>query len=286
MTWPPKKPEPFLSIVVKRLDIKPLLTTLCAGYETGQWRAEGLAAHLLEWLPQFALKREEYLSLDGANMVRVLVDVARRIYLTDKYKRRGEFGELLLYVAIRQEFNTIPIVSKCFYKSSANETVKGFDGVHIVAGDDGLELWLGEAKLYEDITAAMKSAVADLKAHTMADYLKSEFAVIHRKIDDNMPYAQDLKKLLDKNTSLDVVFKRICIPILLTYDSNAVGTHSQTDAAYLKAIEEESLENHAAFLRLKPALQLRVILFLVPMANLKLLREKLEVKLKALQAVG
>jgi len=64
--------------------------------------------------------------------------------MSDKYKKRGEIGELLLHVICREVFKTYPAITKYFYKDSANNTVKGFDAVHVVVGGDGLELWLGE----------------------------------------------------------------------------------------------------------------------------------------------
>ena len=33
-------------------------------------------------------------------------------------------------------------ISKVFFKDSPNDTVKGFDAVHVVESLDGLELWL------------------------------------------------------------------------------------------------------------------------------------------------
>jgi hypothetical protein len=50
-----EKPDPFLTVVVRSLDIdpdlQPPLTTVCAGYELDKWRAEQFAKHLVEWLP-------------------------------------------------------------------------------------------------------------------------------------------------------------------------------------------------------------------------------------------
>jgi hypothetical protein len=61
---------------------------------------------------------------------------------TDKYQKRGEIGELLLHVICREVFKTYPAITKYFYKDSSNNTVKGFDAVHVVVTKTGLELWL------------------------------------------------------------------------------------------------------------------------------------------------
>src|SRR4051794_5347603 len=105
-------PDPFLRAIVKQIDTLPGLTGVCAGFEEEAWRSEHLADHLLEWLPEFALNDREYTSLRGANAVRRLKEAARTVYTSDKYERRGELGEILLHAIIRQEFGSVPIISK------------------------------------------------------------------------------------------------------------------------------------------------------------------------------
>src|SRR3712207_6996007 len=59
---------------------------------------------------------------------------------SEKYSKRGEFGELLLHSVIRDVFHSEPAISKIFFKDSANDTVKGFDAVHVVEVEGSLEL--------------------------------------------------------------------------------------------------------------------------------------------------
>ena len=155
-------PTPFLEVRVHRLDLAPGLTGLCAGYEQGAWRDDQLAGHLMKWIPEFALKHSEREALNSATAVEMMQQAAKNIFATDKYSRRGEFGELLLHVAIRQCFDTLPAISKIYYKDGPNETVKGFDAVHVVTTGADLELWLGEVKFYEDLSTAISHVVAEL----------------------------------------------------------------------------------------------------------------------------
>lgn len=287
MVWPPEKPSPrVLQVVVQELDLNPILMTLCAGYEDGEWRSDVLARHLIDWLPQFALTRQEYEAISGANLARTLADVARRIYTTDKYGRRGEFGEVLLHLAIRQEFDTIPVISKFFYKSAENETVKGFDGVHVVCHGDNLELWLGEAKFYQNVNSAIKDVIKELHQHTEKNYLKSEFAIIQRKIDGDFPNADKLRLLLDKTTPIDEVFTSLVFPVLLTYDSETVEKHASRTKEYLNDLKIEVLAHHQTFLDENPPEGAVIKLFLVPLERIKVLRQKLDELLKAAQFLG
>jgi hypothetical protein len=155
MTKPPAnaksskpKVKPFLEVRIKRTEAEADLLGLCAGYEASQWRAEGLAKALLRSLPQFALPIEQWHSFNTATGVEQLARAARAIYTTTKYHNRGEVGELLLFSIMREHYNSEPIVSKFYFKSSANDTVKGFDAVHVVSNGNEPELWLGEVKFY------------------------------------------------------------------------------------------------------------------------------------------
>lgn len=166
---------------VQRLDLTPTLTALCAGYEGGEWRAKALANHMMEWLPEFALNYTERQTFGPNNGVRLLREAAQRVYTTKKFENRGEFGELLLHIAARQVFNTLPAISKIYYKDADNDTVKGFDSVHVLATATTLELWVGEVKFYEDINAAIRDVTQELGLHTAPGYLRREAAAITNK---------------------------------------------------------------------------------------------------------
>lgn len=229
--------DPFLELRVHDLSAAPGLTGLCVGYEAGDWRTDRLADHVFEWLPEFALKATEWDG--GGNPVAAVRKAARRVYETGKFERRGEFGELLLHIAIRQAFGSFPAISKIFYKTATNDPVKGFDAVHVVGTGDELELWLGEVKFYQDVRKAIREVVAELQAHTAFDYLRGEFILILDKLDDSTPHAESLRRLLSPNVSLDTVFSRASLPVLLTYDSDCVNAHSVCDSLYGQAFQDE-----------------------------------------------
>ena len=137
------KQPPFFNIIIHKNDTFPDLLGVCAGFESRQWRKDQLVDYLFEYLPEFTLTYSELDNLTGENMVAKMRQIAASIYQSKKFEKRGEFGELLLHAIIRETYNTIPAISKIYYKDSPNETVKGFDAVHVVVTDDTLELWLG-----------------------------------------------------------------------------------------------------------------------------------------------
>jgi hypothetical protein len=285
-------PEGFLNIIFHEISETGDDLALCAGFERGQWRNEQLADHMMEWLPEFALDYSELNEIGHANALRMTKKAAKIVYQTEKYGLRGEFGELLLHIAIRQVYETLPAVSKIYYKSAVNETVKGFDAVHVVRRDNELELWIGETKFYENITKAIYDVSKEIVDHLETDYLRAEFILIKNKIDPSWPEADTLKKLLNENTSLDEVFKKACIPILLTYDSDVVGESGESNEEYKEKIREEII---TAYTRLREKIgteyknrfrqdfPLTAHVIFVPLKEKKKLIKALDERLKALQ---
>lgn len=259
------QPDGFLEFRVHDLDCAPSLTGACVGYEQGIWRCEPFADHILEWLPEFALSPNENQSLGTNNAVALIRKAARSIYATDKYRRRGEFGELLLHILMRQVFKTIPAISKIYYKDSSNDTVKGFDAVHVLNSTPELELWLGEAKFYKNIRVAIRDVVTELNTHTKHDYLRDEFALIGNKIDDSWPGSEALKDLIHRNRSLDEVFARLCIPVLLTYNSSTISKHRVVDRSYISDFKQEIALNYDHFQTADLPRSIRIHLFLLPL---------------------
>jgi hypothetical protein len=285
-------PDSFLDVIFHDISDAGDDMALCAGFERGQWRNDQLADHVMEWLPEFALDYSELSEISHANALKMTKKAAKIVYQTKKYGLRGEFGEILLHIAIRQVYETLPAVSKIYYKSAVNETVKGFDAVHVVKRGDDLELWIGETKFYEKLTRAIYDVSKEIIDHLETDYLKSEFILIKNKIDPKWPEAERLKSLLHENTSLDEVFKRVCIPILLTYDSDIVSRSNSSNDEYKENIKSELISAYTSLReKLKSGYKnkfsqdftLTAHVILIPLKEKKKLIEALDTRLKALQ---
>ena len=220
----PEHPHPFLTVRISDQEAEPWLIAICAGYESGKWREEQLVEHVMEWLPEFALKYSEWKSLGSSNAVKLLRKAAKAIYNTKNYELRGEFGELFLHMILRQVFKTLPAICKIHYKDSRNDTVKGFDCVHVIPTPTNLELWIGEVKFYKEINAAIRDVIKELHPHT-----------------------ERLKLLLNENISLDEIFDSVSIPVLLTYDSKVISNHSKVTDEFKHNFEEEVRSNWSKF---------------------------------------
>ena len=249
--------------------LNPPLTALCPGYEAERWRAHELVDDIMRrHLTSFALSFTEYSSIDGDNAGLMLGKAARAIYSTPKYSRRGELGELLLHATARDFFKSQPAISKIFYKDSKNDTVKGFDCVHILEAGDEIELWIGEVKLYKSAKDAIRDAIKEVEEHLEAGYLRSEFVAVTNKLDDNWKHAETVKQLLDETTSLDEIVDRLVVPVLLTYESPAVNHNTKYDTPYLEELRHEVIEHWETFSKQIPdSIKVKLHVIFVPLKN-------------------
>ena len=209
---------------------------------------------------------------------------AKRLYTTHKFTRRGEIGELMLHIACHQLFNTVPVICKLVYKSSFNDTVKGFDLVHMVPASNelGAEIWLGESKFYLDPVAAIKEAYNSLVEHLDPEFLKQEKSLIADKIPDDLPNRDAVAKAFSDRERLDTLIKNGVFPILIAYDSNAVRTYDQDHYIDRLLAELAPLKEYAktATLPQKVTIQLLAI----PLGNKADFQMRFDERLKGLFA--
>lgn len=285
----------FLEVIVDDTTITPALSGICAGYESGEWRSGQLARRLFKDIIDFALTHSERQEFDSDTGMEMIGAAVRKIYTSEKYASRGEFGELLLHVTLREVFRTQTAVSKIFFKDASNDTVKGFDAVHIVENGEGLELWLGEVKFYTELAGAIRDVVQELHDHVSTDYLRREFMAIEGKIDKEWKHAPTLRRMLHEDVSLDEIFDNITIPVLLTYDSRVVADRvtqlknsphespGVTVEEYRRNFEAEVRKGWDKFLAAGLPSKVRIRLILIPLHQKAVLIRALHERLKSWQ---
>lgn len=243
-------PETVLELVVDHFDDELPVSAFCAGFEDGSWRSADLSLDLISWAADWILPAAELEGYNHANGVALLGKALSRVYQTTDYENRGEIGELLLHIILRSFYGSSKLISRIYFKDAANDTVKGFDCAHIVERDGdpgGLELWLGESKLYRDSYDAASAIHTELVAHLSRDYLKQEFAVIADKIPGDHPHREPVLDLLSRKRTLDKTFEQVVVPIFISYDSSAAERHRTSSAEYLEDLRAEVHDNWSRF---------------------------------------
>ena len=276
----------FFKIIVHDESSIPTLLGICAGFENGEWRGQRLADNLFNCIPDFCLSYSEVHEVDSAEWMDKLRKSVAMIYNSPKYKSRGEFGELLLHYILKDFYKTIPAISKMYFKDGPNETVKGFDAVHVIENDEGLlDLWLGEVKFYKDASQAIKDVIPEIEEHFAHDYLRTEFIAITNKLDKESPFYEKLSQLISPDTSLDEIFERICVPVLITFNSKVIDKHVKYTNAYKEEMKTEMEKYFYQFESQfeKLGIDIEVHLFLLPLKTKETFVQMLNNKLNLWQ---
>lgn len=258
----------FFKIIVHDEDSMPTLLGICAGFESGEWRGQRLAENLFRCIPEFCLTYSEIHEVDSSEWMDKMKKAVSMIYSSPKYKNRGEFGELLLHYILKDLYKTVPAISKMYFKDGPNETVKGFDAVHVIVNSEGnLDLWLGEVKFYNNASKAISDVIPEIKEHFAQDYLLTEFIAITNKLDKESPFYDKLSKLISPDTSLDDIFERICVPVLITFNSKVIDKYTKYTTTYKEEMKAEMEKHFKQFESQfkKFGIDIEVHLFLLPL---------------------
>lgn len=237
------------------------------------------AAHCIYKIKDFDLMRRWLLNND-----KTALDELKK----SSTSRRGEFGELLLHLLLRDFKNTIPLVSKVYFQDAAGVPAHGFDSVHI--SPDERILWLGESKFYTDSKRGLQELVSDLNNHFKKDYLNEQFIIIKKNLDNNsIPQRDEWINILNNCYRLKDRIDIINIPMLCTYphdiyklydDMNDIATitYHETNIRELKDYFDKQNQHP-----LKS--QLNITLMLFPIRNKKELVTELHARLWHMQNI-
>lgn len=260
------------STIINHNAITPTLRAFFVGFDLGRYRNEEFAQVVLDTLVDFAFgfhtgileKYDRRILIEAAKSIYKIKEYseAKEVYLDNdsilfdceitpeqKYLKRGEFGEMILHLILRDFFETVPLLSKIHFKDTDGATVHGFDVVHI--GPDLIDnekdsIYLGESKLYarkdgSGGTHGINDLIDDIKNHFKSDFLYREIALIAKKKDafrsiDGYEdkntlerYSEFLKKkkkwydileqVTAKKLKLQDFFKSVTIPLVCTFES-------------------------------------------------------------------
>jgi len=278
--------RPFKSeLIIEERVSSPTLKGYYIGFDQQKFRLIPLADVIRNVIPEFSFGLHEGTHFSLTEMVERLKEAAEMVYQTDKYQTRGEFGELILHLLLRDFCNTIPLVSKIYFKDSHNVPAHGFDGVQVSVQGNEKKLWLGESKLYKSGADGVKELAKDIEKHVNEDYLRKEFSLIAKKIPESMPAVEHWRNLMHKYQKLDVIFSGIVIPMVCTYNSDIYLNHNDNTNECFTAFEQECQKLHERFEKLKVAPNTEIILMLLPVHDKDELNTELDKRLKSMQGI-
>ena len=301
-----------------------------AGFDFNEFMRDKLVEQILDVLVDFSYGFHKGI-LEKKYDRRILKEAARSLYkidsfqkskekyideddefpdIADKYFKRGEFGELILHLLLRDFHDSVPLLSKIYFKDSRGHAVHGFDAVHIapdINDNSKYSLWLGESKLYTDGKIGVKELTKDINEHFKKNYLRDEFTLISKTIDVGfytLEQFQDLNKKeeyeeflnlkdewldrIDEKEKLQDILSSVTVPMLCTYTSDTFNKFTdETSPEFLDALKEEVEEIEKYFYKHlsipSPITNLNIILLLFPVPSKKELVQQLHIKVGNLQ---
>lgn len=282
-----RTPSTVLQVVVDHFGDDVHLLGVSAGHEDSMWRHDALARDLIRWAPDWVLTHEELAAIGSDDAVDLISKALSRVYDSKKYVKRGEIGELLLHIILRSFRASSRAISRIYFKDAPNDTVKGFDAVHVVENSDELELWLGESKFYTDGSQAAAAVITELGQHLATQYLRTEFAAISDKLEPGWKHTETLRALLRKEVSLDEVFARVVVPVFITFDDDVTAEYQASSTDYIREIEAVFRARWSDFSsrlsKVTMPREVRIHLILMPTATKSKLVESFDRRLKGWQ---
>lgn len=112
--------------------------------------------------------------------------------------RFGFYGEALLDLLLRIYFNTSVIIAHgYFYSPVENAEAKGFDAFHIIDNEGKTELWLGEAKFYEDYKSSINSVIDKFNITFSDKYIQKNLITVFNNKKNFSTYNKNVLSLMN-----------------------------------------------------------------------------------------
>ena len=198
----------FLNLFTKAMENEPLerdnkLNVFVLKVANNRFDYGTLTGILGEEMIRYAISRKQYQELVSKSLHFTLTKIAQEKF-RNADTNEGELGELLLYCLLESHLKAPKLLTKLELKTSANDYVKGADGVHLLQLDEkAFQIVFGESKLYSDLEQGIRAAFVSIGE--MVDNRLNKIFFEKHLVDSN---------LLKENVSEDKLqfLKKILIP--------------------------------------------------------------------------
>lgn len=143
--------------------------------------AEVLYQHIIDYCLAVKNRTTPLTSTESAKLTKE----ARKLFIhptstPEKPDTTGEAGEILLYFLLESVLGVPQVVAKMELKTNPNDELKGSDGIHLCWNekDKLVDLFFGEAKLYQDVGSAITSALKSIDTFHDNDMHQHEFSMV------------------------------------------------------------------------------------------------------------
>lgn len=139
----------------------------------------------------------------------------------DSQLKFGFYGEVLLDLLLRIYFNTSVIIAHgYFYSPIENAEAKGFDAFHIIDNEGKTELWLGEAKFYDDYKSAIDKVIDKFNITFSDKYIKKNLITVFNNKKNFSTYNQNVLSLMndwEHNPEINLITQMLRYKMSIVY---------------------------------------------------------------------
>lgn len=227
----------------------------------------------------FRIEDEDVTDIDIWLYERPAASTRRRMIVDVKNKRSPKASERVIWTAGLQKALGVDgaIVATTDRRLATRRLAKALPE----AG--GVEVWLGESKLYTNPGRAVSDAVKSILAHIDQGFLTNEKTLLGPQIPKSSPGYSELMTLFDKNTSIDKLMANAVFAIGIVCKSKAAIEAKLHDSAYLKAVHAEMTSLSGKLSASGICSKVRVVLIYIPIPDKKVLVDAFDARLKGLQ---
>ncbi len=197
----------------------PKINGLSINFEFDGWGEDELINSSTNWLVDYSLTASQR-SIFEANPN--YFDKMKNVYINFNNMSENNFSNLLLHIAIRKNYKTIPIVNsvKTLDKSSL------FSCSHVVINNGLFEIWLGVSIFECDLAKAIEGVKSTLSGLLNSNEIRERLILINEETDPNWPFKDRIEKLGDNTLSIIERVDKIIIPIFISHDSGVISNYN------------------------------------------------------------
>lgn len=201
---------------------------------------------------------------------------------TDLTKSKyGFYGEILLDLILRTFVNTKVLLARGYlYSPIEDAEVKGFDAFHLLEYDNHVELWLGEAKFYQNYTQPIQDVLKKISYALSDKYVHKNFLAIMDYQDMFSHSNSRLAKIFSRweqnpkiNIAEEIANENMIItyPIMIAYQATGNGTYED---AVRKCVEYIETQIKKINIHIAPSFTYKIFFIFLPVNDVKTVKER------------
>ncbi|MDF5001063.1 hypothetical protein BBM40_00975 [Vibrio parahaemolyticus] len=211
-------PDTPMKITYSDNKVYPRIDGLSINFEFDGWGEEELINSSLNWLVDYSLTASQRKVFENNPNY---FDKMKSVFVNFDNTSKNNFSNLLLHIAIRRNYKTIPVVNavQTLDKSSV------FSCSHVVINNGLFEIWLGVSIFECDLNKAVDGVISVLSGLLSSSEIRDRLILINEETDPDWPFRHRIEKLGDNNLSIVERVDKIIIPVFISHDSDVISEY-------------------------------------------------------------